>query len=199
MMFGNDSLMRRFAPKGSNSGFLAPLKQPNYEEGTSSHFEAGMLKQVFQFGGTLGMEMVWSHARFHWSFPHVLAVYLLPDRKEREAALKHVEQLAKAIHAAETCKNPISRLESMLEGSVISNGTVGKALAPKRTTQWVRQRSGACDFQLEIVFWMCFHQRDPRKLLQQCQPTSWLRNCVQEHRGPIEVAYGNIEPIPSSQ
>eukprot|EP00435_Cladocopium_sp_Y103_P027469 s788_g6.t1 len=130
--FHNDSLLMRlgFAPP-IVADVVPPLEPPVYEVGTPSHVEQVLLKTIFDFGMTLGMELLWSHAHFHWTFPQVLAVHLLPNRKDRAAALAHVEAIAKAIHAAETVEGPKAELQACLQDASFNSEPLARLLMMK--------------------------------------------------------------------
>ena len=130
--FCNDDLLMRLGfSTTAGDDFVPPTEAPHYPEGTPSYFESMLLKTIFDFGMTLAVEILWSHAHFHWTFPHCLAVHLLPTRKERTAALKHVESIAQAIHAAETMQDPKAELKNCLQDVAFNSEPLARLLMMK--------------------------------------------------------------------
>eukprot|EP00435_Cladocopium_sp_Y103_P007488 s631_g2.t1 len=130
--FCNDDLLMRLGFSSSAvADFDPPAEAPEYPEGTPSYVESVLLKTIFDFGVTLGIEILWSHAHFHWQFPHVLAVHLLPNQKDRTSALKHIESIAKAIHAAETVEDPKAELKTCLQDVAFNSEPLARLLMMK--------------------------------------------------------------------
>lgn len=111
--------------------FVPPREPPEHPEGSPSHVEHMLLKTIFDFGMVLGMELLWSHAHFHWTFPHVLATCLLPKREDRTAALSHVKMIAQAIHAAETMEGPKAELQACLQDVSFKSEPLARLLMMK--------------------------------------------------------------------
>lgn len=116
--FCDDDLLSRlgFAAPGKDQTMpMAPNLDDEPPAGTLVELEMKVHQLIFNFGATLASETLWTYAHFHWTYPHCLAVYLLPDEKDRAAAAKHIEDIAKAINAAECVNKPSAELKACIQ------------------------------------------------------------------------------------
>ena len=193
--FCNDSLLMRlgFSPP-LVADFVPPREPPEHPEGSPSHVEHMLLKTIFDFGMVLGMELLWSHAHFHWTFPHVLATCLLPKREDRTAALSHVKMIAQAIHAAETMEGPKAELQACLQDVSFNSEPLARLLMMKVMKGAITEQELEA-FAVKNVDWNGKHERFVGILLQQLQSADWLHDHFESCKFSIEVGLVNAQSI----